>query len=233
MRTLAVITTVCLAVHIQALDLPELKVAKLTGAPPKIDGVLDDEAWKQASQAENFKLSEGETPKGRCKLLMLQDDKNLYIAVECFEKEESLKALKADVTQHDGEGIWEDDDVELFIDPTGKRDFPYYQLIFNSKGTTWDAYVQAAGDLDMAWEPKYEAKVKIGKESWRLELALPWSCFNRTEKSATEWAFNVSHVRSAGEVLYWSPVFSDNSHTPEKFGKLLGMPAKALKQPNQ
>jgi len=229
MRRLAVITVVCITAHIQALEPPELKVAKLTQTPPKIDGVLDDEAWKEASKAGDFRLSDGEAPKGKCRLLLLQDDKNLYIAVECFEKEEALKALKADVAAHDGESIWEDDDVELFVDPTGKRDYPYYQLIINSKGITWDAWMQAAGEPDLAWEPKYEAKAKVGKESWCLELALPWSCFNRTEKSATEWAFNVSHVRSAGELLYWSPVFSDNSHTPEKFGKLLGMPARTLK----
>ncbi|MGD0089127.1 MAG: sugar-binding protein [Planctomycetota bacterium] len=229
MRTLAVILAVCSAVHIQALEPPELKVAKVTQAPPKIDGVLDDEAWKEASKAENFKLSDGAAPTGKCRMLLLQDDKNLYIAIECFEKEADLKKLKADVTEHDGELIWEDDDIELFIDPSGKRDYPYYQLIVNSKGTTWDAYMPAAGEPDLTWEPKYEAKVKVGKESWCVELALPWSCFNRTEKSATEWAFNVSHVRSAGELIYWSPVFSDNSHTPEKFGKLLDMPARKLK----
>ena len=231
MRTLAIVVAVFFTLSIQAAQpLPELKVPKLTGEPPKIDGSLDDAAWKQAAEAKDFKLTEGEAPKGKCRLLMLQDDKNLYIAVECFETEKDLKALKADVMQHDGEMIWEDDEVELFIDPTGKRDWPYYQIIVNSKGTTWDAVMTSQTEPDLAWEPKYESKVKIGKESWCLEMALPFACFNRTEKSVAEWAFNALHVRSAAsETIYWSPVMGESNHTPEKFGKLSGMPAIKLK----
>ncbi|HEY3320526.1 MAG TPA: sugar-binding protein [Planctomycetota bacterium] len=228
MRTLVALVAVLFAFGLYAADkLPELKVPKLTKEPPKIDGSLDDEAWKEAAVAEDFKLSDGAAPKGKCRLLMMQDDKNLYIAVECFEKESDLKTLKADVTQHDTESIWEDDEIELFIDPTAKRDWPYYQIIINAKGTTWDAIMTGQTEPDLTWEPKYESKVKVGKASWCVEVALPFTCFNKTEKAAADWAFNLLHVRAnASETLYWSPVMCDNNHTPEKFGKLIGLPTK-------
>ncbi|HEY3320524.1 MAG TPA: sugar-binding protein [Planctomycetota bacterium] len=231
MRTLAAVAVALFAFGIYAADkLPELKVPKITKDAPKIDGSLDDEAWKEAAVAEDFKLSDGEKPKGKCKLMVMRDDKNLYVAMECFEKEADLKGLKADITKHDEEMIWEDDDVELFIDPVGKRDCPYYQIIMNSKGTTWDACMVGQTDPDLTWEPKYEAKAKVGKTSWSVELAMPFTMFNKTEKSAAEWAFNVMHNRSnASEMMYWSAVFADSAHTPEKFGKLTGMPEMKTK----
>jgi len=62
--------------------LPELKVPKLTKAAPKIDGKLDDEAWKEAAVGSDFKLGYGEQCKGKAKVCVIQDDQKLYIAVE-------------------------------------------------------------------------------------------------------------------------------------------------------
>jgi len=211
---------------------PEVKVPMLSKAP-KIDGVLDDASWKEAATSDAFKLADGDKPKAITRMMLGQDAENLYIAIVCYESADALKALKNDITDHDADSIWDDDSIELFIDPSGARG-TYYQLIVNSKGTTWDAWVEAGPNSDMNWEPKYEAKTKVGADSWVLEMALPWSSFNRTTKSAADWVFNVSRTRSLeGETIYWSPVYSSTSHTPEKFGKLLGLPEKSLKAPDQ
>jgi hypothetical protein len=237
MRMVTMLVLVCAAATLAFGEdkLPELKVPKLAKAPV-IDGVLDEDAWKDASQSDVFKLQEGEKPQGRTRVLIGQDDTNLYVAVECFDKPEALKALRAEVTDHDGDGIWDDDDVEIFIDPTGARKWEYYQIIVNPKGVTFDVYVSGGSEnLDKTWEPKYSVKTNVGATSWTAEFALPLTIFNRTEKSAEQWTFNVSRNRVAGsdvENTYWSPVFANTSHTPSKFGVLLGMPVKALKAPD-
>lgn len=206
---------------------PEITVPKLTQAPPVIDGNLGDAAWAKAAKSEAFRRTYGEADKVQCFFRIMQDDKALYVAIECPEAD--TKNLKADVTEHDGDGIWDDDDIELFINPTGAKDFPYYQIILNAKGVTFDEEMKTRGAPDKTWEPKYEARTVIGREGWTAELAIPWSCFDRTEKSAAEWTFNISHVRTAGELLFWSPVHDESSHQPEKFGKLKGMPERKLK----
>jgi len=202
--------------------LTQLKVPQVAD-PPKIDGILDDVAWKGAAVATDFRLADGREPKGRARLLVAQDAKNLYVAVECFEDETALRALRTRIAEHDGDEIWTDDVVELFLDPTNRRQ-AYYEIIVNARGITWDAWHAVPNHPDKSWEPRYEAAVKVGRTSWVAEFALPWSMFDRTSDSQAAWAFNVLHFRpSAPELLFWSPVFSRTAHTPENFGTLTGI----------
>ncbi len=209
--------------------LPELKVPVSKAAAPKIDGVLDDAIWKDAPSAAEFKLKEDGKPEFKTKMSVTRDEKTLYIAIECEESAETLKALKAETTQNDADEIWADDSVEIFIDPTNKRE-SYYQFIVNSKGVVWDAYHTFPKSPDSSWNSDAKVAAKVSTGSWICELAIPIASFNRTDASIAEWAFNVARNRSASqETCYWSPVFSDSSHVPEKFGKLTGMPAISLK----
>ena len=214
-----------LAADEKAPGLPEAKVAVVSGQAPKIDGALDDAIWQKATVVTDFKTPDGKTPKAKTRLLLAQDADNLYIAVECFETEAGLKNLKADVKDHDGDDIWTDDDVELFIDPAGKRS-TYYQIIINPKGATFDAFFETAGSPDKSWDPKYQSAAKVGKESWIVEFAFPWAAFNRTPKLDATWCFNMLRMRPGdGEIVYWSPI-EESAHTPDKFGKLTGIAGK-------
>ena len=202
--------------------IPELKVNQLK-RPPTIDGVLDDDVWKAASVGTDFRGENGEIPEGKARVLVGQDRENLYVALECFGDRATLKSLTANITAHDSSDIWMDDEMEIFVDPSGTRK-SYYQIIVNSAGVTWDAYHGTPGSPDLSWEPKHRHRVGIGKGSWVIELALPLSSFGRTEDFEPNWAFNVLvNRRQAGEVMYWSPVLSSTAHTPGKFGRLVGV----------
>lgn len=206
--------------------LPEIKVP-VTKEAPKIDGTLDDAAWKQAATYTDFKTPDGKASKAKTKLYIMQDDKTVYIAVECFDTEKALKGLVADIKDHDGE-VWNDDDVELFIDPTNKRDL-YYHVIINSKGVTFDGTQKGEGGLekDESWNPKYQSAAKVGKESWVAEFAFPVSMFNATKEFDSTWAFNVLRGQVGGDSNYLSPVGEEGgAHQPAKFAKLTGMTAK-------
>ena len=210
-------------------DRPQLMPAIIGngGKPPKIDGLLDEVAWKGAAAATEFAHADGAKPGAKTRLLVARDDTKLYVAVECFEDPKSLALLKAEVAEHDGP-VWTDDSVELFIDPAGKRS-TYYHIIANTRGTTYDAFYPFVRQGDTTWEPKYECAVKVGKEGWTAEFALPLTMFTRTEHFASEWAFNALRARRVGdgEYSYWSPVgaVGDDAHSPSEFGTLIGMPA--------
>lgn len=196
------------------LDVP------VADAAPKIDGVLDDAAWAKAATA-TLRTSEGKVPAVKSRVLVMQDKDHLYVAVECEEKGGAAK-IAADTKQHDTSGIWQDDGVELFIDPTNQRK-SYYQIIANTAGATWDAYHAESNSPDMSWEPKFTTAAKVGKESWVIEFALPLSMFNHTATSGAAWAFNVQ--RDGPDVsneVYFSPL-PGSSHDPERFGTLSGI----------
>ncbi|MFH0939389.1 MAG: sugar-binding protein [Planctomycetota bacterium] len=133
-------------------------------------------------------------------------------------------------TNHDQDMIWEDDNVELFIDPSNNR-VTCYQIIINSKGVYWDGFYAGLNqEPDKSWEPKYNVAVNVGRDSGTVEVAIPFTAFDHSDKSEADWTFNVARLRAAtNEFIYWSPVFSKTSYVPEKFGKLTGMPVRTLK----
>ena len=211
---------------VEKAKVAELKVETVKAAP-KIDGTLDDEVWKSAATYTAFKTGDGKESKTKTKLYVAQDDNALYIAVECFEDAKALKNLTAEVKDHDG-NVWEDDSVEVFVDPAGKKK-DYYQIIINSKGTTYDAFCVGEGgkESDVDWNPKFQSAAKVGKESWVAEYAFPWSIFTKTKVMDTTWGFNILRNRPGdAEALYFAPL-DGSAHQPELFGKLTGVAPKA------
>src|SRR5947209_365455 len=82
--------------------------------PIKIDGKLDDPAWKKAGWTTDFVDIEGAAkpkPRFRTRVKMLWDDQYLYIAAELQEPD-----VKATLAQHDSV-IFHDNDFEVFIKP--------------------------------------------------------------------------------------------------------------------
>lgn len=207
---------------------PELVVRGLDGPAPCIDGVLDDAAWKTAATVGGFVRADGRAASCKARFLMTCDATNLYIATECFETPARLRSLKANALCHDGYEIWDDDEIELFVDPTGKRE-SYYQIDVNSQGVTWDAYAPRVRKGDTTWEPVYKARAHVGSKSWTVEMAIPWSSFDRTEQSTNTWVFECVVARSVGEALYWAPTFGRDTHVPASFGFLRGLPAMDMR----
>jgi hypothetical protein len=128
-----------------------------TSHPPKIDGKLSPDEWKNSSIISLF------TPLGTRKLspipttfYLLYDERNLYIAFSC----QSPSKPKAQMRQRDG-NVWEDDAVEVFLSPV----FPkYFQFIVNAKNCIWDSEGK-----DGKWNGEWQHAVSITGNGWEGE----------------------------------------------------------------
>jgi len=63
---------------------------RITGAPPQIDGILDDEIWKNAPLHEGFRQREPDEAKPATERITFQiayDDEALYFPVMCYDSE--------------------------------------------------------------------------------------------------------------------------------------------------
>ena len=201
---------------------PELQVPQVQQAP-KIDGTFNDPAWSKAVVSDAFNLIGEGKPVVATRLLVSQDATNLYIAVEAFEEPQRIASLAADAKTHDAEELWADDDIELFIDPSGQGK-TYYQFMVNSKGVSSDAYHPRPRDPDARWNPQYQLSVKVGEKSWTAQWALPWTIFNATATSSNRWGFNVyrHHVKPE-QLITWAPITGGDLHAPQQFGVLTGI----------
>lgn len=64
--------------------------ARINDAPPKLDGVLDDEIWKTAPLHEGFRQrdpDEGKPASQRTTFQVAYDDEAIYFAIMCYDTE--------------------------------------------------------------------------------------------------------------------------------------------------
>lgn len=193
-------------------DLPETKT------PPRIDGILDDAAWKNAAKITDFTLSDGRNMATEQTIGYLTwDNNNLYIAAEMLESQIPF-IRKVHTVRNDS--VWMDDCVEIFLDP-GFTQKEHLHFVVNALGTQQDNLsvrldrVTAVGEAGLDWK----AAASIGGDRWFAEVAIPWRLLDTVKPAEGEiWGFNLNREQHPKrEVSHWNFV-GGQFHQPDKFG---------------
>ena len=188
---------------------------KFTTAP-KIDGKINDAVWKKAPILTGFvRNTIGREFVNKQSVAKLGwDDKNLYVAVICFENK--MDHLRAIQKKHDG-AVYSDDACEFIIVPDNGNLKDYYQFIVNAIGTRLDAHRSNI----KKYNPQWTAAVSRGKNYWTAEIAIPFSSFtNKKVVNGNTMRFIVSRDRQAGngiDNLSASAEISGGFLTPEEY----------------
>ena len=208
-----------------ATSLPRIRV--LPGQrPPKIDGILNDPCWQQASVASGFRYNaSGRRADPLTFARMSYDENALYVAFDC--REPAMGKLVAKQHGHDA-STYLDDCIELFVagDASGK----YIHVVANTNGSIYDA----VGLDPTAWDATIETKVATEAGGWTIELALPWKDLSRAGVvKSSRMSVNFCRSRyAAGAEQYsaWSAM-PDTFHDHQHFGIALVQGAPALAKP--
>ena len=147
--------------------------------PPRIDGTLDDTAWRRADELAGFSAWGQVSPSDYItRAWMVHDRSNLYVALECRQDTSNLHLQAAPRDGH----TWRDDSVEFFINPQ-MAEFPYVQFIITPNGAFFDQWAQdetqsyrerLAADFDCEWA------ADIQEDRWTAEMRLPLAQFHCT-----------------------------------------------------
>ncbi|MFQ6096263.1 MAG: hypothetical protein ACE5O2_00950, partial [Armatimonadota bacterium] len=181
------------------------KVTRLPAgvAPPRMDGRLDDEAWKRATLLEPFVLlaSHPEKPIAETRAWVTYDDRALYAAFRCAEPQPDKMNV---VGEQRDDPLWQGDDVELMVSQPGKE-WPFYHFMLNPRGVPWDG-VNDSQTSDTGYDPEWEHGVSIGEDFWAAEMAIPWSAMKMTApKPGSQLRANLCRQRTQGrELSAWS-----------------------------
>jgi hypothetical protein len=215
---------------------------------PKIDGKLDDSAWRLAPWTSDFVDIEGTAkprPRFRTRAKMLWDDRYFYFAAELEEPH-----VWGTLTEHDSV-IFRDNDFEVFLNPSGDT-LNYFEFEMNALNTGWDLFLpkpyKKGGKADNSWEiPGLRTAVHIDgtlnhpadtDRGWSVEIAIPWTAFSSRAPIARPgtgdtWRVNFSRVEWDIEIVdgkyrkvpnrpehnwVWSPQGLIDMHVPEKWG---------------
>jgi hypothetical protein len=196
---------------------PKGYVCERAVTPVKIDGKLDEDAWKAAAWTDTFVDIEGDKkplPRFKTRAKMLWDDQYFYVAAELEEPH-----VWGTIKKHDAV-IFQDNDFEIFIDPDGDNQ-EYYELEINVLNTEWDLFLGKAyrdgGPAVNEWEiPGLVTATHVSGTlndptdkdmGWSVEFAIPWSGLAKyahrpaPPKDGDQWRVNFSRVEWLHEVI--------------------------------
>jgi hexosaminidase len=191
-------------------------------SPPSIDGRLDDACWASAPIATDFRRNDGKGP-AACQTIgrVCYDAENIYIAMECIEPE--IGKLTAVFTK-DGDPVWRDDSVEIFIAPyavASREDF--YHFSVNCLGAR-NGLIAESSNIEAPWT----AAASTGTDRWFAEMAIPFKLLQPVGLNEPYWRIQFCRTDLVhAEESSWSEVPTQFSSF-WRFGRLM-QPASGLK----
>jgi hypothetical protein len=197
--------------HTRVLAVPQ------AATPPKIDGALDDEAWKGAAFGNRFWVVEQERwPAEQTEVLVTADAKALYMAFRVYDSQpDKIVALD---TRRDA-SLKRDDQVCVELDPfLSYREVSDYCI--NARGTVSDS-IAGGRASQQAWKGTWDGAARRTPYGWSAEMAIPFEILNYEAGTTT---FGVNFLRYHNRSAQWSR-WADTTvqHLPEECGCLTGL----------
>ncbi len=182
-----------------------LEIPKLSNAP-KIDGVLDNPLWeREALRIEDFlQLTPKEKgiPSEKTIAYVGYDEKNLYLAFRCFEKDP--KKIRATITNRDN--CIDDDWICAFLDTFNEKRRAFW-FIINPLGVQMDMIrVEEGGNenSDPSWDTVFYSDGKIDEQGYTVEMAIPFKSIRFPDAEENVWGLLLArNIARNGEILSW------------------------------
>jgi hypothetical protein len=171
----------------------ELKIRRTTDAI-KLDGVLDEPAWKAAQVATDFFMNfpyDTALAPFQTEARLTFDEHNLYVSYVCYDDDsrDLMQSLRRDF---DFDGT---DNIGIYLGPYNDRINGFYFQI-TPFGVQAEGLISGGGSDDGSysdtWDNKWYSHVTRGKDRWVAELAIPFKSF-RYKNELTTW--NITFLR--------------------------------------
>jgi hypothetical protein len=196
----------------------------------KIDGLLDDKAWQQASLLDAFiqrEPLEGESVSERTEIKIMYDENNLYLAARCWDSE--ADKIVADVMRRDMY-LLNNDCIEIYLD-TYHDHRTAFCFCTNALGAQRDGEVVPDLSEELQnwdWNGIWENVSRIDSSGWTAEIAIPFKTLRFSTGPEMVWGFNVArYIPRKREEAYWSPVLREYGYLGKyriaDYGHLTGL----------
>ena len=187
-----------------------------------IDGKPDEEIWKQAAVFKDFyQTNPGDNiaPSKPTEVLVMYDEKNLYVAFKCWDEKDKIRATIAKRDEVFGE-----DNVRMWLD-TYNDQRRAYVIGFNPLGIQQDGIFTEGQGADFSVDIVMESKGVIEDWGWSVEAKIPFKSLRYTAGKGKLWGFNVARNidRLNDEFDQWMPDDRDVSGFLIKHGKISGL----------
>jgi hypothetical protein len=175
--------------------------ARLAAAPPKVDGILDDEVWNGEPQPLDPWMSynplRGQLEQQKTQVWVAYDAKAIYFAFKCLDPEPDK--IRTTISRRDN--VWQDDWVGVSLDSSRAGQIAYHMFV-NPSGIQIDALQSSNEDSAVDWV--WQSAGRVDKDGYTVEVRLPLQSvrfrggpdvrmgamfFRRSSRLGTSWSW--------------------------------------------
>jgi hypothetical protein len=190
--------------------IPQRKISIVkTTAKFKIDGVIDEPAWKTGALADKFTALrpvafKPESQDNATEVYFLYDNEGIYVGGYLHEKNKDSIAME--LKGRDGFG---NNDFAGVIFDTYNDKLNGFEYFVTPLGEQWDAKVSPSqnNSEDFSWNAVWQSNAKVHADGWSFEMFIPYSAIRFGKKAVQDWGMNfVRKRRKSDEQLFWQSI---------------------------
>jgi hypothetical protein len=218
-------------------------------APPRIDGRLDDEAWREAAPLTDFIQRiprDGDPASEPTEVRILYDDEAIYVGIWLWDSDP--RGIVEGPAIRDSR--LDDSDAVILIFDTFRDRQNGFVFGTNPAGIEYDGQVTdegrggggmgrggraqggAGGGFNLNWDGSWDVATSRDDRGWYAEFRIPFSTLRYADGPEPTWGFNVMRrIRRFNEESYWAPIPRQyNLHRVSMAGELRGLEVPARRQ---
>lgn len=167
----------------------KITAVKLEKAP-KIDGILDDDAWKNIPIAKDFiefrpNNGKAEDADFKSEVKIAYDDTGIYVSAMLYDKEPSK--ISKELTERDN--IGNDDFFVLFLNGYNDKQ-QSLEFFVTAAGVQADSKITNENGEDFSWNGIWYSAAKIVENGWTVEMKIPFSELRFPKSEVQNWGLN-------------------------------------------
>ncbi|HEY0055178.1 MAG TPA: DUF5916 domain-containing protein [Pedobacter sp.] len=195
--------------------------AQRTTQVVKIDGYLNDEAWKQADVGKDFielRPTPGTTEKeGKTtEVKILYDDAAIYVYARMNEINPDSIARQIVPRDQVGNADFIGVVFDTYHDKINGAGF-----YVTAAGSQFDAKYSQTGNEDENWNAVWFSAVKIDDKGWSAEMKIPYSALRFSSKEVQTWGINFMRRRQKfNQEAFWNSIKPKESGFINQEGEL-------------
>ena len=194
-----------------------------TSSPPKIDGILDDDAWQNAMEASGFTQfnpAMGVTEKSGENTIvkMTYDNDAIYVAAHLYDNPE---LIMNQMNSRDSFG--QSDFFLVVLNPNNDAQNDTQLVVFPSGGQA-DAIVNPSNGEDYSWNAVWDSATTIVDDGWIVEMKIPYAVLRFANQEEPTWGIQFHRqFRRTRSQYSWNPIDVTKGNTGLYHGELKGL----------
>jgi len=204
--------------------------AARVSTPPRIDGHLDEEAWRAATPVTQFTQldpDEGKPATENTELRIIYDDSAVYVGARLHDREPS-KIVRRLSRRDDAPDA---DRFTIYFDPHHDH-LTGAMFTVSAAGGLADAVIYNDTWEDSSWDAVWEAAVSVDAEGWIAEMRIPFSQLRFPRSARDAWGINAARfIQRRNESDWLQLVPKKESGLASRMGHLNGV--SGIRAPRQ